>query len=335
MIFVGTADIHLSMYSQDKIIKGLPERLYYLKEVLNNMALYAITNNISNMVIAGDTFHTKSIIHSLAQSVLLDFIRDYNEKITFYITNGNHDMSSKSGEGVSALKCLDNEDNVVMIHKPTIIENIHFVPWDPRTMITTIKNGGASYLVSHFGVNEATLNSGISIISEIKMSDIQHYKRCFLGHYHKPQELGNVFIFGSPIQLDWGEKGEEKRFLVVDTDKDTVESVKIEGYKKHIEINLETTDSEELMKIYSEAYVLKEQGHDIKFNLCVSGIDDSDIKNEFRVIDRVEKDITNRGINTAMSADDILNRYLEIHEIPDEKRDIYLNVGKEIIDSIT
>jgi len=331
MKFVGTADIHLSMYSMDRILKGLPERLFYLKTVLINIAEYTISKNINNIVVAGDVFHTKSIIHSLAQSILLDFINNYTS-INFHIIDGNHDMSSKSGEGVSALKCLDNCSNVNMMHDACIIEDILFLPWNPKTMYQSIKESKESYLVSHFGINEAMLNSGISIVSEIKASDLTHFKKCFLGHYHLPQNLGNTFIFGSPIQLDWGEKGEKKRFLVVDTDTNTVESVETDGYKKYIEIDLNSNDIKETLNLYDQARELKKQGHEIKFNVITSGVDVSSIKDEFRIIDKVEKDITNRGINTAMSKEDILSRYIEIHEIPESKRDLYLRVGKEIID---
>ena len=94
---------------------------------------YAEDNNIPNIVIAGDTFHTKSIIHALAQSVLLDFVKSFPE-LNFIIIDGNHDMSSKSGDGVSALRCLDDVNNVDMIHESKQIENIAFVPWHPKKM---------------------------------------------------------------------------------------------------------------------------------------------------------------------------------------------------------
>ena len=332
MKFICIADIHLSMYYQDRIIKGLPERLYYLKNVLTNISEYAISNEIKNIVIAGDVFHTKSIIHSLAQSILLDYINN-NGSIDFSVIDGNHDMSSKSGEGVSALKCLDNCSNVNMIHEPCVYEDIIFVPWDPRTMRQTIKESTQSYLVSHFGINEAMLNSGISIVSDIKAKDLAHFKKCFVGHYHVPQEFANIHIPGSIIQLDWGEKGEKKRFLIVDTEDDSVESVETSGYKQHIEIDLDTNDPSELSEIYEKAKSLKDEGHEIKFNLMKGDIDISPIKEDFRVIDKVEKDITNRGINTAMSKEDILNRYIEIREIPEEKREIFLHIGKELIDA--
>lgn len=324
-VLVG--DIHLSLYSQDSIVKGVPRRLYYLIKVLNNIAMHAIKNEITNFVIAGDLFHTKSIIHSLAQSMLLDFIKKYDE-IEFIIIDGNHDMSSKAGDGVSALKCLDDVDNVIMIHDPIEMDNVAYVPWNPKVMKEFIKNSKADYLVSHFGLNEAMLNSGISIISDIGLKDISHFKKCFIGHYHSPQEVGNVIIPGSIIQLDWGEKGEEKRFLVIDTDLDTVDSIVIDGYQKHIELEITSENVEQVMQ---QAEVLQKNGNFIKL-LKTDDLDISIIKDSFQVVDKTIRDITNRGIDTSMSTEDKLKQYLIIKGIDEHYHEAYIQQAKNIID---
>jgi DNA repair exonuclease SbcCD nuclease subunit len=190
MKFIYTADLHLSSYSQDRIdsTTHLPERLSGIYTSFCEILNYGMDNNIKNVVIGGDIFHNKSLIHSIAQSRLLDIVRVYRE-IYFIIEDGNHDMSSMTGDGVSALKCLDNEVNVKTIHNTCIIDNILFVPWNPRNMISDIKEGRTNYLISHFGLNEGKLNSGISIVSDIGLKDLKQYKRCYLGHYHTPQEV--------------------------------------------------------------------------------------------------------------------------------------------------
>jgi len=328
MRFVAIADLHLSMYAQDSIIPetSLPERLNSLNIVLRNTADYALGNDIKNIVIAGDILHNKSIIHSIAQSIFLDYVREYKE-ITFITLDGNHDLSSKSGKGVSALKSLDSELNVDMIHLPKIIENILFVPWNPETMIDDIKNNDADYLVSHFGLNEAQLSSGISIVSDIKLRDLSKFKHCILGHYHLPQTVGNVTYVGSPIQLDWGEKGEEKRFLVVDTDLGKVKSIPTIGYKKYMEYKITNENKDEIVE---EARKSKEEGHYVQI-VKTENIDTVDLSNEFKIVDKSEVDITNRGIITSMSQVERNKKYLEIKEIKDIEK--YEKVGIDIIES--
>jgi len=329
MKIIFTADLHFSLYSQDTIIEGIPRRLYYLIKILTDICQYAIKNKIFNIGIAGDTLHNKSIIHAVAFGMLLDLIRRFPE-ITFYIIDGNHDVSSKSGDGVSALKGFDNEPNVIMIHTETQIQNIAFIPWNPKTMKQEIKNSKADYLVSHFGLNEAMLNSGISIVSDIGLRDLKHFKRCFIGHYHTPQEVGNVIIPGSIIQLDWGEKGENKRFVIFDSDTNEVEFVEIEGYQKHIEVEINENNLSEVLKA---AKKYRKEGHFVKL-LKVENVDTSEIEKDFHIVDKTVKDITNRGIDSSMSLEDKLEAYLKIKNIPLNKHGEYILEAKKIIDAI-
>ncbi len=333
MKFVATADLHLKMYSQDKIIpeSGLPERLHFLNETIRyDILKYCIDNKIDTIVIAGDVYDTKSIIHSIAQSVLIDIIRDHRQ-IHFIITDGNHDMSLKSGEGISALKSLDKECNVEMLHKPKVIENILFAPWNAKTMVDTIKNGTAEYLVSHLGLNEAELSSGISIVSDIGIQDLSQYRTCILGHYHNPQEIIreniNLYYTGSPIQINFGERGENKRFLVVDTKTHDISSIPTNRYKQYYALELTNENSKEVIK---EALELREQGHFVRLDK-LENVDTSEIDDKIRVIDKQDIDITDRGINTTMSDEDKLREYVKIKDVAKEDIEFYINIGKELI----
>jgi len=326
-----TADWHFSSYSSDKIDDktGLPERLSSLFLTIMNMIRYAKENDIKTISILGDTFHNKSIIYSTAQSLLLDIIRN-NKEIKWIFLTGNHDLSSMTGDGVSSTKCLDNESNVITIHKTTKIENMLFVPWNPKTMISDIKNGNADYLFAHLGLNEGVLNSGISLVSDIGLKDLKQYKSVFFGHYHSPQEIGNVKYIGNPTHLDWNDKNQDKRFIVFNSDSGEEISVPTTGYKKYCEYNLNEENKTEILKVIKE---LKSSGHYVKLNK-IDDLDTSDIENDFDVIDKREKDITNRGINSSMSISDKLNRFLEIKEIPTEKREYYRNVALDIMEGI-
>jgi len=331
MKFIAIADTHMSLYSNDPIVKEskFPLRLHTLNAVLQNIVYSAIGRGIDIVAILGDVFHTKSLIHALAQSVFLDFIRSFQRNIKFIIIDGNHDMSSRSGYGVSALKCLDSEPNVHMLHYPKLIDNVWFVPWGPD-MVNEIKSGKGDYLCAHIGVDEAQLSSGISIVSEIKMSDLTKYKHCFLAHYHKPQSIGNITYIGSPIQLDWGEKHEEKRFLIVDSDKDTIESVPTTDYKKHFEFVITKDNKDEVVK---KARKATEDGDFVNI-VKKEEVDTDDIAREFRIVDKVETDVTDRGVSLRMSQKDRLQRYMEIKGVKEEESDLYERVALDIIESV-
>ena len=126
------------------------------------------------------------------------------------------------------------------IKKPS--PEIICVPYS-RNVSNQVRLNRSKILISHFGLNEGILNSGMSIVSDLSVKDlIGKYELVLLGHYHKPQEIVqdnfSLYYVGSLIQLDWGEKDDEKRFLVVDSDTLSVSSIPISTYKRHIEIEL-------------------------------------------------------------------------------------------------
>ena len=328
------ADLHLSGYIQDKIIEDLPERLYERKLVLNNIIKYCNVNDIKTIIVLGDTLHNKSIIYVDAQNVLLDLIRN-NPDIVFIFIDGNHDLSGKGDKVKSALKSIDNEPNVKRIGIEVEFEQIGdclFIPYSPN-MVNHIKTKSSKYLFAHFGLNEATLSSGISIVSNISLRDlVGHYEYVILGHYHKPQEIINedikLYYAGSIVQSDWSEKNEDKRFLVIDTETDSIEIVPTEGYRKHIEIQI-TRETKE--RVLSEAKKYREQGFEIKL-IKTDDVSTDNIE-EFRIIDKREKDITNRGLTSNMTTEEKILKFLEIKTIPEDERPYYKDTAIELIES--
>lgn len=333
MKFLYTADLHLSRYAQDKVDSNsnLPERLHSIKEALYSMGQYCYDNDISVFIIGGDIMHTKSVIYSIAQEVMIDFFEQF-DKLDFLVLDGNHDLSGKGADAISSLRAIDNITGVDWITKtPYDVDNIVCVPYS-YNVVDQVKKSEAQILISHFGLSEGVLNSGISIVSQIKLNDlIGKYDLVLLGHYHKPQEIISddikLYYVGSPIQLDWGEKGDEKRFLVVDTDTLDVQSIPTTGYKKHIELEINSKNKEEVFQLAEQA---QSAGDYVKIVKTETVDIDSD---QFTVIDKSEKDITNRGVTSTMSDKDKLQRFMEIKEISAEKQEAYLTKGLDIIES--
>jgi DNA repair exonuclease SbcCD nuclease subunit len=333
---VVTADLHFSLYGQDNTMEnGLHERLYYIDKVFRSSILkYAIDNNIENCIVAGDIFHNKSIIHSKAMATFLDIIRDF-PIINFYLIDGNHDHSKLSGDDVTSLKALENEKNVKVVHSATVIENIYMVPWNNKLIDNIKKNPKeAEFLISHFGLNEGQLNSGISIISDIGIKALSHYKYVILGHYHKPQFIENektqLYYVGSPIQLDMGERNEEKRFLDIDFEKHEIKSIPTDGYKRFIKFEIkESSDNDE--KIIQEINDLKNKGHEVIVEIKDNSFNTDKLSENVRIVNKVDVDITNRGISLDMDDIEKFKTYLQIKDIPENKHDDYLQMATEII----
>lgn len=334
MKFIQTSDWHLSKYPKYSTKRGISEKLRDIFITMRFIADYAIDNNINSIVISGDILHNKSIIYSQALDGLLSYFECY-KNIDFILLDGNHDLSDYSKSAVSSLKSLSNVSNVYCVPRNGVkVDDIFFVPFS-IDMIDIIKKGESKYLVSHFGLNEALLNSGVSIISDLSCRDLRgKYRYALLGHYHLPQYLCakdlQIYYTGSIVQLDWGEKHEDKRFLVVDTETDIIESVLTEGYKKYF--LLEVSD-ENFKEVIEEAKKLQEQKHYVTVNKIDKRVDTREFeKSGFIVIDKTDKDITNRGITTSMSTEDKFKKFVEIKEIPENERDEYVKVALEVVE---
>jgi len=326
-----TADIHLTNFSQDPINKesSLPERLSGLDKSLRYMCDYCRQKEVKDVTIAGDLFHNKGVIYVDSLNVFLDIVNDYPD-LYFTIISGNHDLTSKSEDGKSSIRSVEHVENIRYMKKSGILGNAYYVPYNPD-MINEIKNCKQDILISHFGLNEGVLNSGISVVADIAMKDlIGKYKLVILGHYHKAQELINdnisIFYCGSPIQLDWGEANEEKRFLIIDTKSLKVKSVPFQGYTKYFKIEV-TQDNQQ--KINKDIEKLLKDGHKVKV------YKQEDFKYEAPsgsiIVDKTERDITNRGVTSTMSREEQVTKYLEIKNIPPEDFEYYKSIALEII----
>lgn len=338
MRFAFIADIHLSKYGQDKIEDetNLPDRLNSIKSCLYEVADYCKETGVENIIIGGDVLHGKSVIYAIAQDILIQFLEDFPE-IQFYIIDGNHDLSGKGEDVVSALRPLRTVGphvkwisfkEVFKLDEPDMI----FVPYS-YNISKNVKKYSSRILVSHFGLNEAMVNSGMSMVSDLSIKDlIGRYQLVLLGHYHKPQdyvsEQFKLYYSGSLIQLDWGEKNDEKRFLIVNTDTLDVVSVPIKAYKKHIEIAVTNENKRDALK---EAEKQKASGNYVKI-ITTEKVDLGKVGEQFNVVDKSERDITDRGITSSMSQRDKLKKYLEIQEMPTEG--IYMELGMEIVNEV-
>jgi len=334
MKFAFIADIHLSRYGQDKREEttGLPERLNSIKNALNEVGDYCCDNDIDVIVIGGDIYHNKSIVHSIAQEIMVDFFEKY-EDLQFIIVDGNHDLSGKGQNVVSSLRAISKCNNVDWVTQFQSQEDggLFCIPYS-HDVVNQVKTNKGRILISHFGLSEGVLNSGMSIISDISVRDlIGKYELVLLGHYHKPQEIiqdnFKLYYVGSLIQLDWGEKNEDKRFLVVDTDTLDVDSIPISSYKRHIEIEI---DSSNRAQALADVHKYRADGQHVKV-ILKERVDLGPLEMDIRVVDKTEVDITDRGITSSMSDVDIHRKYMDIKKVPQSEQDDYLHIAMEII----
>lgn len=329
MLRTAIGDIHLSGFESDPLGNdGLPKRLGYIIKSLDFIVEYSQKRNIFRFDILGDIINDKSIIYTTAQDAFKDFLCRH-KNCEFIIISGNHDLSATGSTQKSAISVFSEYPNVkCIVDKPEVIDNITYIPYTNNFMDEIKLLSKNDIMISHLGLNEGVLQSGLSKVDKITLKDISKFKLALLGHYHKPQGFGNdktnVYYAGSLICKDWNDKNESKRFLVYNTETLEVESVNIDcGIPQFKEFIIETADQKN--EILKQAEIAKNNGNQVRIrNKTSEKIQDQ--TSNVLVIEQHEIDITNRGINIAQTKEEQLKKYLEIKEIPEIERKEYMDL---------
>lgn len=327
---IAIGDPHLSGFESDKLDStDLPLRLGYIIKSLDWIVDYGKKRNIFSYDILGDLINDKSVISTVAQDCFKDFLVR-NKDCNFTIISGNHDLSSTGTTQRSAICVFGEYSNVHVIpYEPEVIGNITYIPYS-HDFINTIKSMKSnSILISHVGLFEAVLQSGLSRVDKATLKDIRGFKLAILGHYHKPQEFENEFTKvvypGNLITSNWNDKNETKRIIVYDTDSLVAESVPIScGIPEFREYVIETEDQKN--EILKQAEISQNQGHHVRIRNKTKEKIETTEESSIIVVEQQEIDITQRGINITQGKDEQFKRYMEIKEIPEVQRAEYLNI---------
>ena len=238
---------------------------------------------------------------------------------------GNHDMSSTGELQRSSVEIFKGFPNVDIITKPLELQGVFYLPWS-HSIYEDLKKykGNSQILVSHFGLNEARLQSGLSVKTRVQLKDLNRFKLVLLGHYHLPQmvhdDYTTLYYTGSLCHRDWNDKNEQKRFLVYDTETLDVESVPFVGFPEYKEYVIKT--KEEAPAILEQAERDKNFGHEVRIRKDFS--EEVDVPHDLIVIEKQEEvDVTNRGVSISQTDKEKAYKYMEIKGISEEDRDEY------------
>ncbi len=204
-----TADAHL------KTREETPFRYAALEDILHQIS----ARDITNLLIAGDLFDTNLQDVADFESLSKSFAQ-----IQLHIIPGNHDA------GLSERTIVG--DNVHIYAEPTVLimDSLHFllVPFESdRTMGEQIASyedqlgsedwvlvGHGNYLGGTREINP--LEPGTYM--PITRRDLERFapRVTFLGHIHKPTDVGSLHYPGSSCGMDISETG-KRRYLIFDT----------------------------------------------------------------------------------------------------------------------
>jgi len=213
-----TADVHLKKQSET------PERYSALESILQQIQ----QRGIENFIIAGDLFD-----RDFSNYIDFDNLCKQFPSVTITVIPGNHDYQIEERFFTSSNIRIIKDIHIETAEDATIV----FLPYDPvKSMDEALSEyyhreklperwiliGHGDYIT---GIREPNpYESGVYMPLTTKVLHRYNPLRVFLGHIHKPSNIGKVLYPGSPCGLDITETG-RRRFLIYDTKSDSVEEV--------------------------------------------------------------------------------------------------------------
>lgn len=208
-----TADVHLTEDSSH------PQRHHALLDIVDKIK----SMGIRTLVIAGDLFDENCSSYAGFEEVC-----GSNPSIRFHVIPGNHDPDISDriivGDNISIHDSLE-------VMELDGLQTV-FIPYSDSSgmaeRLEDIDINGRWILVGHGDYVSGTKERNPyeqGTYMPLYRRDVERYQpwKIFLGHIHKPADMGNVHYPGSPCGLDINETG-RRRFLTFDTSTGKVSS---------------------------------------------------------------------------------------------------------------
>lgn len=205
------------------------------KKVLSLIKEELIKTNANYLFLLGDIFHTKNLVYASVQNLFQTFLEEIekdmpNVKVVLLV--GNHDWGIQYS--IHPFEGLKHITNLTIVEDVYVLDDNVFLAYarEKERFQEFLKSAGpVKRIFSHMDMDGFTPGSGWEEISPfMSAEEFAQYEQVVSGHLHLAQEKklknGTEIIFvGSPYTTDFGESDQSKRFLLLNLDDGSWESI--------------------------------------------------------------------------------------------------------------
>ncbi|MFW6129584.1 MAG: metallophosphoesterase [Atribacterota bacterium] len=237
MKFILLADTHIGLNKDNSIFHNVTINLF------NEIKKVSVEQNIQDIAILGDVFHSRKILSSRSKDTAYEIFRKILIDNSVILVSGNHDIYYKEKYNPNWLEIFYDCGNVSVVDCwPKIYDNCIFVPWGYP--IYEIENKEDLYLFGHFEINSFLMNDSYECKnSKLNISDFKDFKHVYSGHFHTPSSNGNITYIGSPFQQTFHDVNSARGYYIFD-DGD-LEFIEFTSAPKFIKLKASETINEE------------------------------------------------------------------------------------------
>lgn len=225
------SDLHCHPHKKEN------ERLEQCLKIIDWVFETAKERKIKNILFGGDLFHDRQKIDVFVYHKTFEVIHknmSVKNAPNLYLLLGNHDLWCYEKTDFSSVYPLSSIKNVTVISNPSTLDiegfKVSFLPYthDPEKDLDTIKDADKRVLIGHVAIDGAIWNSKFNTKAEVSIENdgdvkkvtvdiFKGWQRVLLGHYHAEQQMcDNVEYIGSPLELSFGEEGQQKHIIELD-----------------------------------------------------------------------------------------------------------------------
>ena len=186
-----------------------------------------VANNISTVLVLGDTFDRRKYVnfYALQRAKEMFFDRLASAGVTVHMLAGNHDTYFKNTNDVNSPDLLLKEySNINVIDEPTTITvdgtDICMMPWicpdNYDVSIAEMKNTKADICMGHFEIAGFAMYRGMESHEGLDKTLFDKFDLVYSGHYHHRSDDGHIYYLGNPYELTWQDYNDPRGFHLFD-----------------------------------------------------------------------------------------------------------------------
>ena len=345
MRILAFSDLHAHPFKEGKITEdGFNSRLLDCLSALDTIYDYAERKRVDCILFGGDLFHLRKRLDTSAFNEVFGVISEW--KITTIMLVGNHDQYDRLGQ-IHSLEAFKELDHVVVIDEPEwhslggsvsvlCLPYIHDGKDFIRIMDEALSEAPANdYKIGlfHVGIDGTKVGQGkyaYTIDSDIALGDLHpdRWDRILSGHYHTPQSIAeNVHYIGAPLQHGWADEKENRGFILLDTNTDTLKRLDLDGLPRFVTLPFEELET------YGDV-INEDDFVRVIFTETPSESALQELKNFGEVTVTVKeerKELNRSGISLGMSKEAILKRYIKLRKEKGIKPGVLLKHGMKYL----
>lgn len=317
-----------------------------------------VRRGIKYVLFGGDMFHIRAKVNTVVYNAVYEAIKTYNEHgLEIVGIAGNHDQVDNSDVPQHSLHAFNDlpgvtiygdltrhriedydEDESVMVHCVPYSKNaVRAKEWIEESVSQYkephwLDSNMSHICLFHLGISGAFVGNGSYPMADAFVpEDLRpdFFKYVIGGHFHRKQKIigyDNFMYTGAPIQHSFGDEGEDKGYLILDTNRRLdIQFVPVPN-PKFITMTAQDVANEDIKQIADEGNYVRLMVKENELQAALSYIPDN-LKYKV-VLEKEYKEESRVDVRVGMTEEQVVTNYANKYN-PDA-----LQLGLQILEEV-